>query len=292
MATTKTKPTETDAYADMMALLTDEEKANLAALTGQGGGSGGTKTPIVKINYKEKADINGVRVPKGHFVLGQSNKLIDGKKVMEHAGTDLGAELSCVILKTGNQYSYWSDDAKKRCSSQILCEQGEVPVGYNLKNRCNDKSCPRRKDGVDKADKCINQYVVYLRLPAGTKLPDGTDCPIAMFYIKGTSYKPFQDYLNDDLKGIPSIAVTTKFSTDEQEQGATVYYELKTGKGAPVPAEVFKENFQLVTGVNKQLIEYKNSQQKKLAETTVSQYSSSEAAGTLEVLTGNGDITW
>jgi len=284
----KTKPTETDAYQELLDLLTDEEKENLARLTGQGNG-GGTKTPIVKINYKERADLSGNKVPKGNFVLGQSSKTVDGKKVLEHAGTDLGEKLNCVILKVGTQYSFWSEDPKKRCSSQIICERGEVPTGYNYKSVCNDKSCARRKDGLEKGDRCINQHVVYLRLPAGTKLPDGTDCPIAMFYVKGTSYKAFQDYINEGLKGIPTIAVTTKFSTEEDEQGATVFYRLKSDKGEPVPAAVFKENFQLVTGVNKQLLEFKNEQQKKLTAKPDSTSSQQTGEKTTIVVNNGGD---
>lgn len=289
--TKTTNPTETDAYKAMLDLLTDEERENLARLTGQGGGGGGTKTPVVKINYKERADASGKKVAKGNFVLGQSNKIVDGKKILEHAGTDLGNSLDCVILKTGTQFSFWHDDPKKRCSSQIITEYGEIPVGFNLKCRCNDKSCERRKDGTPKADRCVNQYVVYLRLPAGTRLPDGTDCPIAIMYIKGTSYKPFQDYLNDTLKGIPSIAVITKFSTEESEQGSTIFFTLNMEKGDMVPTAVFKENFQLVTGVNTQLLEYKAEQAKKIASSSTysgSTYSAPEA----ELVKDDADISW
>lgn len=258
------KGTEVDVYAEMLALLSPEEQENLMRLTGQNQGGGGTKTPVVKINYKERADITGVKIPKGNFVLGQASATVDGKKVLSTAGTDLGTELNAVILKVGTQFSFWNDDIKKRCSSQVICERGEKPIGFNLKNVCNDGSCPRRKEGIEKGDRCTNQYIVYLRLPAGTKLPDGTDCPVAMMYIKGTSYKPFQDYITVELKGIPSIALVTKFSTTEEEQGSTIFYVLNIEKGAPVPAAVFKENFQLVGGVDKQLMEYKSEQLKKL----------------------------
>ena len=284
----KTKPTETDAYQELLDLLTDEEKENLARLTGQG--NGGVKSTLV--NLPENVKIHKINIKikrKGNFVLGQSSKTVDGKKVLEHAGTDLGEKLNCVILKVGTQYSFWSEDPKKRCSSQIICERGEVPTGYNYKSVCNDKSCARRKDGLEKGDRCINQHVVYLRLPAGTKLPDGTDCPIAMFYVKGTSYKAFQDYINEGLKGIPTIAVTTKFSTEEDEQGATVFYRLKSDKGEPVPAAVFKENFQLVTGVNKQLLEFKNEQQKKL--TAKPDSSSTQTGEKTTIVVNNGGDT-
>lgn len=281
MAKTKT---DAELLQEMMDMLSPEERANLASLTGQNSSGGGTKTPVVKINYQEIADVNGVEIPKGNFVLGQKSDVIDGKEVLTSAGTDLGKELNCVVLKTGTQYSFWSGNAKLRCSSQIICERGEVPMGYNLKNVCNDKSCPRRKDDCAKDERCISQYIAYLRLPAGTKLPDGTDCPIAMMYIKGTSYMPFKEYMEAGLKGIPSIAVTTKFSVAKDKKGSTVFFVLGAEKGSPVPTEVFKENFQLVSGINKQLVEYKAENQKKLTETS--------SAGSSAPAAQDADIVW
>jgi len=278
-----------DPYAELMAGLSDEERAILGRLTGQDNtGGGGSKTPIVKINYREKTAADGTKVPKGNFCVGQKNEVKDGKTVLATAGTDLGETLEAVILKVGTQYSAWSTDPKKRCSSQVICERGEVPVGYNLKNVCNDKSCPRRKEGVEKEDKCVNQHVVYLRLPAGVKLPDGTDCPVAMFYVKGTSYKPFQEYM-ESLKGIPSIALTTKFKTTEEESGSTLFYVLGFEKGQAVPAAIFKENFAMVTGINNQLVEYKQSQATKMLEDKSSGSGSSE--GGVKVI-NDDQITW
>jgi hypothetical protein len=267
---TKTK-TDEELLKEMMDMLSPEEREKLAGLTGQGNGGGGTKTPVVKVNYQEIADSKGIEIPKGNFVLGQKSDTIDGKEVLTSAGTDLGKELSAVILKVGNQFSYWSPNVKLRCSSQIITERSEVPVGFNLKNVCNDKSCPRRKEGCAKDDHCINQFIVYLRMPAGTKMPDGSDCPVAMMYIKGTSYMPFKEYMDNGLKGIPSIAVSTKFSVSKDKKGSTVFFVLGIEKGAPVPTAVFKENFDLVSGVNKQLLEYKAESQKKLAEATTVQ---------------------
>lgn len=258
--------TQEQIFEEMKALLTPEELEQLMKLTWQDNGGGGIKTPILKINYKERADKNGKKIAKGNFVLGQASGVVDGKKVLVEAGVDLGNKLNVVILKTGSQYSYWCEDVKSRCSSQIITERGEIPRGFNLKNVCSDGSCPRRKAGVEKGDRCINQMIAYVRLPAGTKLPDGTDCPIAMLYVKGMSYKPLQDYINSDLKGIPTIAVTTELSTSEEEQGATVFYVLQLKKGATVPTEVFKQNYELVAGVNSQLLDYKKEQAKKLIE--------------------------
>lgn len=268
MAKANTTDTANAAFEEMLALLSPEERETLAKLTGQDQGGSGTRTPVVKINYREKTAQDGTKIAKGNFCVGQKNGTVDGKTVLLTAGTDLGTVLEAVILKKGQQFSFWNEDAKKRCSSQVICERNEVPVGYNLKSVCNDRSCARRKEGVDKADRCVSQYVVYLRMPAGTKLPDGTDCLIAMFYIKGTSYMPFQGYMDTELKSIPSIAVTTKFSTTEEEQGSTLFYVLGFEKGQPVPISVFKENFQLVGGINKQIIEYKGEQAKKMLEGT------------------------
>jgi len=281
----------TAAYEEMMNLLSPEERAALKQMTGQDQGGGGSKTPIVKINYREKTAQDGTKIAKGNFCVGQKNATVDGKTVMLTAGTDLGSELTAVILKKGQQFSFWDNDAKKRCSSQVICERGEVPTGYNLKNVCNDKSCPRRKDGIDKGDKCTCQYVVYLRLPAGTKLPDGTPCEVAMMYIKGNSYMPFQTYMETELKSIPSIAVNTVLSTEECEQGATLFYELKFAKGAPVTKEVFTENFQMVSGINKQLVEYKEEQAKKMLEGPKDS-SGGSSYGNATVVNDDSEIAW
>lgn len=260
------KNTQTNPYEEMLSMLSDEERAALSKMTGQDNSGSGTKTPIVKINYRERAAQDGTKIAKGNFCVGQKNTTVDGKTTLATAGTDLGNELSAVILKVGQQFSFWDADMKKRCSSQVICERGEVPTGYNLKHVCNDRSCPRRKEGIDKTERCSAQFVVYLRLPDGTKLPDGTDCPVAMMYVKGTSYKPFQTYMDTDLKGIPSIALTSKFKTTEEEQGSTLFYVLSFEKGKPVPTEVFKQNFSIVSGLNSQLIEFKEAQAKKLLD--------------------------
>lgn len=263
--TTAATQSQEDAYAELKGLLSEEELAILMKLTGQEQqGGGGTRTPVIKVNYKERADVNGKKVAKGNFVIGQKSGLVEGKKVLQEVGTDLGDTLKAIILKVGTQYSYWNENKALCCSSQIITEKGETPVGYNLKNVCSDGSCPRRKEGVDKKDRCPSQYVVYFRMPEGTKLPDGTDCPVAMMYVKGTSYKPFQTYLDEELKGIPTIAVVTEISTTEEEQGSTIYFVESFKKGAVVPKEVFKQNFELVSGVDKQLLEYKDQQKQKL----------------------------
>lgn len=282
------KDKTTAAYEEMLALLSPEERENLAKLTGQDNQGGGTKTPVVKINFN-RSDTAGKKVAKGNFVVGQKSGMVDGKPVTTEIGTDLGDTLNMVILKVGTQYSYFSNDPKKRCSSQIICERGEVPMGNNLKNVCNDKSCPRRKEGIDKAEKCPSQYIAYIRLPAGTKLPDGSDALIAMMYLKGTQYMPFKEYLDTELKGIPSIAVITTVTATE-EGNAVPYWQMHFAKGAPVPVAVFKENFEMVSGINKSLIEYKSEQQKKLSAPQENKPVSERPA--IPVGGGEDDLSW
>lgn len=254
------------ALSEMMELLSPEERAVIEQVTGQSEMKNGNKTPVLKVNYQERKDINGKRIAKGNFVIGQRSAVRDGKEILEEAGTDLGDSLEINILKAGSQYSYWSKDPKQRCSSQIILERSEKPIGYNLKKVCNDKSCPRRQDGIDRNDKCINQYVVFVRLPKGTELPDGTDCPVAMMYVKGTNYMPFQDYTKGlTAAKVPSFAVKTVVSTEEEYSGSTLFFVLQFKRGA-ADTENFRENFEIASGVSKDLIAYKEQQNAKLLE--------------------------
>lgn len=280
------KNTTVNPYAELLEGLSDEEKAIVGKLTGQDNGGGGSKTPVVKINFN-RADTNGKKVPKGNFVLGQKAGMVDGKPATLEIGTDLGDKLEAVLLKIGTQYSYFSNDPKKRCSSQIICERGEVPVGNNLKNVCNDRSCPRRKEGIDKAEKCPSQYIAFLRLPEGTKLPDGTPAPVAMMYLKGTNYMPFKEYVEGELKGIPAFALTSVITTTE-EGNAVPYWQMHFAKGKPVSKEIFKENFQLVSGISTQLVEYKQENAKKMLEGP----KPSADTRTVTVVNGDDEIAW
>ncbi len=60
MATKSTKATEAAATSDdLYAGYTEEEKAELLALTGQNANLKGEKTPILKVNYCDLEDVNG-----------------------------------------------------------------------------------------------------------------------------------------------------------------------------------------------------------------------------------------
>jgi hypothetical protein len=225
----------------------------------------------VRINYQERKDLNGVKIPKGHWVLGQRMGVQNGEQVLEEAGVDLGEVLECVILKCGTQYSYVPDKKKrpgaKRCSSQVITDPfNETPIGSDLKKNCKEKgACPRRAEGIDKDDKCSCQHVVFVRLPAGTKLPDGSDCPVAMLYIKGESFIPFKDFVGKELAGLPvSFITTVKMTPEEKYHGSVVYFVLNFAKGSPVPAIEFRQSAEMVQSISKDLDTYKAQQAQKL----------------------------
>ena len=123
---------------DFLALLSDEEKAEILALTGQNANLQGERVPLLKVNYCDVADKDGNTIKKGNFVYGQSSKTVevevtdeDGDVVtedrMENLGIDLGRSTSITILAYRQQYAYYNEDANKRCSSQVF-GVGEVPV--------------------------------------------------------------------------------------------------------------------------------------------------------------------
>lgn len=248
--------------------MSDEEKAALGSITGQDNLQGTSKTPVLKMNYQDQEfpDLNGKVVPKGNWVLGQVNGVKDGEEIIEEVGTDLGDVLECTILKIGNQYSYWSKDAKSRCSSQVVLERDEEPIGFNLKYNCKAKTCPRRQETAAKNDRCKHQFVVFVRLPAGTTLPNGEDCPVAMLYIKGASYMPFNDFIKNEMAGVNTLATTVKIKGKATKGGSNVYYVMQLKKGNIHTAVEFKENFAMVTGISKDLVEYKEQQAKKMLE--------------------------
>lgn len=213
---------------DLFAGYSDEEKAELLALTGQAANLKGEKVPILKTNYSDLEDRDGNSIKKGSFVYNQNSKeYTDGDDIKaEYIGVDLGKNPEVTILAYRQQYAYYSDDAKQRCSSQIF-GQGEKPVGNNLKYECRAKTCPRRAEGIDRKEKCSCQYVVM-----GTaKVADETK-PF-MMYIKGKSFMPFGDYLKQ-AGATPLFFAPTRLANKMEKQGAVTYfvtsYELLTDR--------------------------------------------------------------
>ena len=223
-ATITTAPNTDDLFAGYSA----EEKAELLALTGQAANLKGEKVPILKTNYSDLEDRAGNSIKKGNFVYNQNSKeYTDGDDIKaEYIGVDLGKSVEMTVLAYRQQYAYYNDDAKQRCSSQIF-GQGEKPVGNNLKHVCNAKTCPRRADGIDRKDKCSCQYVVM-----GTVQVAEETKPV-MMYIKGNSFMPFGDYLKRAAR-TPLFWAPTKLANKMEKQGAVTYfvtnYELLTDK--------------------------------------------------------------
>ena len=223
MAKTAT-PSIEEILAKAKANMTPEQRAALEATTGANK-SDGDATPKLKRNSQERKDSKGKRIAKGNWVVGQKVTTMGDKSILDEAGTDLGEELDVEILLIGQQYTYYSPDANKRCNSP-LCFGKEIndAVGSKLGHTCSDKSCPRRAEGLDKKERCTVQWVVYLRLPEGTKLPDGTDCPVAKLYLSGDNYMPFKEYVNETLAGTPAGAVVTRITGEERTHGAVLYF--------------------------------------------------------------------
>lgn len=268
---TKTKVEEAQ-VADVPATLDDlyagfspEEMAELLGVSGQASTFSMDKTPILKVNYADLEDKDGKSIKKGNFVLGQNSKEIrkdDGDICIEDVGIDLGKSPRITVLTFGMKYSYYNDDAKQRCSSQLIMERGEKPVGNTYGHVCNGGTCPRRKEGVDKKEKCSCQYVVFCEVDVeGTKHK-------ALMYLKGLSYMPFSDYLKD-AGTMPLFFFPTELTTKMDKQGSVTYYTVfpklvkdqpfgqierkanfDTAKQTKQAAETFKQQ-QLTQGGNK-----------------------------------------
>lgn len=261
--------TNPPAINDLLAGLSDEERAELLALTGQNANLSGSKVPILKVNYCDVADVDGNTIKKGNFVYNQSSKTAevevvdesDGEVTKEERmldlGTDLGKSIAVTVLGYRQQYSYYNADAKLRCNSQIF-GQGEVPVGSNHKLECRSGKCPRRKDGLDKKEKCICQFVVPLLVEvAGEKQP-------ALMYVKGSNYFPFNDYLKA-AGPIPLFWAPTKMKTKVEKDGSVTYYvtsfELDTANPYPqLERDIYKGQ---VKGAIAQIEEHKKAQAQK-----------------------------
>lgn len=219
-----------DMIKELLASMTPEEREEILALTGQNANSGMDKIPVLKINYCDTLDIDGKEIKKGNFVYDQSSATTeievtdeDGdvtkEERMEDLGTDLGKTIKATVLAYRQQYNYYNnDDNKLNCRSQVF-GMGETPTGNNLKRECRGGTCPRRKEGIDKKEKCTCQFIIYLLLKIGEETVP------AMMYVKGASYFPFNDYLKA-AGPVPLYFAPTKMKTTVEKQGAVTYYPL------------------------------------------------------------------
>lgn len=253
--------------ADLLSELSPEERAEVLALTGQD--SQFSRVPTLKINYCDVADIHGNTIRKGNYVFNQSaatkevTVVEDGEEVteerMEDLGVDLGRSPSITVLAYWQQYTFYSNDAKQRCASQLF-RGAEVPVGFNLKHECRSGNCPRRGKDVGKDDKCSCQFVVHCLVDIDGK-PER-----AVMYVKGVGFIPFQDYLNT-TGGIPLPYTATKLRNKQEKQGSITYFvpSFELDKTSLYPPEQRATNKQLaletVTAVDTQ----KNAAEQKQA---------------------------
>lgn len=238
---------------DLYAGLSPEDVATMLAMSGQAANAGFEKAPLLKVNYSAKKDKDGNQVDLGNFVLNQSIKTVDGKKVVEYIGKDLGPSPEVTVIKVAKQYSYYNDKKELRCASQLITEPGEVPIGNTLKHDCMGGKCPRRAKEIDKKEKCSCQFVVYLE--AG---PDKDKC---IMYFKGVSFMPFKEYI-DSVGQDPIFFYPTTFRTKEQSMGTVDYYIVypEIDKTRPYPLEVRKENMEKLKAVSKDIQGFKMQQ--------------------------------
>lgn len=241
------------ALNDIYEGLSPEEVAEMLALTGQAANTSYEKAPVLKVNLCGKADKDGGKVDLGNFVLNQSIKVVDGKKVIEYIGKDFGATPTITVIKVAQQYNYYNDAKDQRCSSQLITEANEVAVGYNLKKNCAGGTCPRRVKDIDKKERCTCQYVVYVE--AG---PDKDKC---LMYFKGSSFMPFKEYL-DSVKPDPILFFPTTLTTKEKTMGTVDYYEVYPiiDKTVPFDAATRKENMEKLRAISKDITGYKAQQ--------------------------------
>lgn len=282
-ANSENLPATNDALADLMASLSPEERAELLALTGQDAAGGGTKLPTIKVNYCDVPDVNGNEIKKGNFVFDQSSKTVEMEVTdedgdittedrMEDLGVDLGKSITVTALLYRQQYNYYNDDAKQRCSSQIFLRP-EVPVGNTLKFECQGGKCPRRKDGLDKKEKCACQNLLYVLVDVNGEKK------AAVMYVKGSSFFPFNDYIKA-AGPIPLFFAPTKLKNKMEKQGTVTYFvtsfELDTAN--PYPALERKE-YQTQAEAAKAMVEdFKKQQFQKTAQKQLVDKSAGEDA--------------
>lgn len=280
---------DTTNTADLYAAFSPEELAEMLANTGQAGDIRTDKVPVLKTNYSDLEDKDGNSIKKGHFVYNQNSKEFeDGDDIKaEYIGVDLGKSPLVTILAYRQQYAYYSDDPKQRCSSQIF-GTGEKPVGNNLKYECRAKTCPRRADGVDRKEKCVCQYVVM-----GLVKIDEETKPF-MMYVKGKSFMPFNDFIKAS-GNTPLFFAPTRLSNKMEKQGAVTYFvssfELLTDSMYPaIEARSYMSAAKSAIGT---LEEFKKSQfQKAAAAQIVDKSAGSKAVTYQQDISDDDDIVF
>lgn len=298
-----TVPATTTDNVDLLAYLSDEEKAEMLALTGQTDGQRADKITHLKISYADTPDEKGNTIPKGNFVYGQSSKTVeievtdeDGDTSTEvrmvDLGIDLGKSPKITILTSKQQYSYYNDDAKLRCNSQVF-GAGETPVGSTLKHECRSGDCPRRKEGVDKKEKCTCQHVVVCLVDVeGEKKP-------ALLYVKGASYMPFNEYLKaantaNNGKPFPLFMAPTKLKNSQEKQGSVTYFvtafNLLTTEA--YDQATCLENFKQAKAANAQIAEYKAQAEQKSAAKQIVDRSAGKGAIDVSKIPDDDDIAF
>lgn len=302
-AKTTAVATTTD-NVDLLAFLSDEEKAEMLSLTGQTDNMRADHIPSLKINYSDTPDESGRTIPKGNFVYNQSSKTVDVEVTdedgdasteprMVNLGHDMGKTPKITVLVSKQQYAYYNDDAKLRCNSQVF-GGGETPVGSTLKHACRSGDCPRRKEGVDKKEKCTCQHVVVCLVDV-----DGEQKP-ALMYVKGASFMPFNDYLkaaNTAASGkpFPLFLAPTKLKNSQEKQGSVTYYvtsfSLLTKE--PYATEVAKANYEQAKAATATMAEYKaQAEQNKASKQLVDKSAGSGAKNITNLTAGDDDIAF
>lgn len=257
---------------DLLSFLSEEEKAEMLAMTGQASNLQGERIPAIKVNYCDTADVHGNSIKKGNFVYDQSASTVDVEVAdedgdvsveprMENLGFDLGKSPSITILAYRQQYSYFNQDAKQRCSSQVYTK-GETPVGNNLKHECQAGTCWRRGKEVDRKEKCACQYVLYCLVEI-----DGEQKP-AIMYVKGKSFMPFGDYLKS-LGSTPLFCISTKLKNSMEKEGSVTYFIISFNQGAKLADEICAANYQMMKDTVKGIEEFKKTQVQKAAKSTL-----------------------
>jgi len=231
--------------------LTEAEIAELKAMSGMNNVSRGKSVPVLKINVQVDDDKNGKSAKHGTFVLNQVQK----NDVLEEIGEDFGQEPEVVIYSAPQQYSYYNADKNKRCNSQLLFGPGDQPVGSTLKLNCKDGTCPRRQQGVDKAERCTCQFTLYGTISGKPFL----------FYAKGANFMPISEYLKS-FGAEPPYLYTTILKKTKKKQGSVTYYELQPERGRRMSALEFKDNRQVALQISKDLKDYEAGRASKAQE--------------------------
>lgn len=294
----------TNDNVDLLAFLSDEEKAEMLALTGQADSMRADRIPLIKVNYSDLAEESGRTIPKGNFVYNQSSKTVevevtdeDGDTSTEVRAIDLGVDLGkapkITVLLSKQQYAYYHNDAKLRCNSQVF-GAGETPAGSTLKHECRSGDCPRRKEGVDKKEKCSCQHVVICLVDV-----DGEQKP-AMMYVKGKSFMPFSDYIKaaniaNNGGPFPLFMAPTKLKNTQEKEGSVTYYvtgfTLLTAE--KYSDEICRANYTQVKAASDQINSYKaQSEQKTAAKQLVDKSAGAGAKNITNLTAGDDDIAF